>query len=253
MTINTNRLNDKVAVITGGASGLGLAATKKFVSGNIKTIIIGRNEDNLKKVAEEMGPLCSYKAFDLSNLDGIPQLITDIVAENGHIDILVNNAGINMKKPFTMVTDADFQSVIQTNLNSVFTISREVVKVMLEAQKGCIINISSMAAQYGIPLVIAYTAAKTGIEGITKAMAVELSPNGIRVNCVAPGFIKTNMSAKALDSDPERKQKVMGRTPMGYLGEPEDVAEAIYFLSSDAAKYITGVILPVDGGNSVGF
>ena len=110
-----------------------------------------------------------------------------------------------------------------------------------------------MAAQYGIPYVIAYTAAKTGIEGMTKAMAVELSPEGIRVNCVAPGFIATNMSAKALDSDPQRKQKVLSRTPMGKLGLPEDVAEAIVYLSSDAAKYVTGVILPVDGGNSIGF
>lgn len=243
----------KTAIITGGASGLGLAATKKFVTSNIKTIIIGRNEENLQAVANELGSLCSYIVFDLSNLEGIPQLVADITSKYGHIDILVNNAGINMKKPFTTVSDADFQSVIQTNLNSVFTLSREVTKNMLEVQKGSIINISSMAAQYGIPYVIAYTAAKTAIEGMTKAMAVELSPKGVRVNCVAPGFIKTNMSSKALDNDPERKQKVMSRTPMGYLGEPEDVAEAIYFLSSDAAKYITGVILPVDGGNSVGF
>jgi NAD(P)-dependent dehydrogenase (short-subunit alcohol dehydrogenase family) len=124
---------------------------------------------------------------------------------------------------------------------------------MLPKKAGCIINISSMAAQYGIPYVIAYTAAKTGIEGMTKAMAVELSPDGIRVNCVAPGFIATNMSAKALDNDPLRKQKVLSRTPMGKLGLPEDVAEAIYYLSSDAAKYLTGVVLPVDGGNSIGF
>jgi len=243
----------KIAIITGGASGLGLAATRKFVASGIKTIIVGRNEDNLKAVSNGLGSLCTYKAFDLSNLDGIPQLVADIVEEHGKIDILVNNAGINMKKPFTTVTDTDFQLVIQTNLNSVFAISREVTKAMLNEQKGCIVNISSMAAQYGIPLVIAYTAAKTAIEGMTKAMAVELSPKGIRVNCVAPGFIKTNMSAKALDSDPERKQKVMSRTPMGYLGEPADVAEAIYFLASDAAKYITGAILPVDGGNSIGF
>jgi NAD(P)-dependent dehydrogenase (short-subunit alcohol dehydrogenase family) len=250
----TNKHADqKTAIITGGASGLGLAATQKFVASNIKTIIIGRNEDNLKKVAAELGPLCSYKVFDLSDLQGIPQLVTDLITENGPIDILVNNAGINMKKPLTDVTDQDFQQVIQTNLNSVFALSREVTKGMLAEGNGCIINISSMAAQYGIPYVIAYTAAKTGIEGMTKAMAVELSPKGIRVNCVAPGFIKTNMSAKALDSDPERKQKVMSRTPMGKLGEPEDVAEAIYFLASDAAKYITGVVLPVDGGNSVGF
>jgi NAD(P)-dependent dehydrogenase (short-subunit alcohol dehydrogenase family) len=124
---------------------------------------------------------------------------------------------------------------------------------MLKQKSGCIIHISSMAAQYGIPYVIAYTAAKTGIEGMTRAMAVELSPNGIRVNCVAPGFIETKMSAKALNDDPQRKQKVLSRTPMGKLGLPEDVAEAILYLSSDAAKYLTGVILPVDGGNSIGF
>jgi len=244
---------NNIAVITGGASGLGLAAAKKFVEQNIKTIIIGRNEENLAKTADELGDLCSYKVFDLNNLSSIPQLINDIVLEYGTIDILVNNAGINLKKHFTDVTDEEFQQVIQTNLNSVFAISREAAKVMIANGEGCIINISSMAAQYGIPYVIAYTAAKTGIEGITKAMAVELSPKGIRVNCVAPGFIKTNMSAKALDNDPERKQKVLSRTPMGKLGEPEDVAEAIFFLASDAAKYITGVVLPVDGGNSIGF
>ncbi len=243
----------KTAIITGGASGLGLAATKKFVESGIKTIIIGRNEDNLKEVSATLGELCSYKVFDLSNLKGIPQLVDELIAEFGAIDILVNNAGINQKKGFTEVTDEDFQNVILTNLTSVFVISREVAKAMLPKKNGCIINISSMAAQYGIPYVIAYTAAKTGIEGMTKAMAVELSPDGIRVNCVAPGFIATNMSAKALDNDPLRKQKVLSRTPMGKLGSPEDVAEAIYYLSSDAAKYLTGVVLPVDGGNSIGF
>jgi NAD(P)-dependent dehydrogenase (short-subunit alcohol dehydrogenase family) len=246
-------LKNKTAIITGGASGLGLAATKKFVENGIKTIIIGRNEKNLAEVTESLGNLCSYKVFDLSNLKDIPQLVEELVVAYGPIDILVNNAGINQKKPFTEVTDEEFQQVILTNLTSVFVLSREVVKLMLQEKKGCIINISSMAAQYGIPYVIAYTAAKTGIEGMTKAMAVELSPGGIRVNCVAPGFIATNMSAKALDNDPERKQKVMSRTPMGKLGLPEDVAEAIFYLSSDAAKYVTGVVLPVDGGNSIGF
>jgi NAD(P)-dependent dehydrogenase (short-subunit alcohol dehydrogenase family) len=246
-------MTNKIAIVTGGASGLGLAITKKFVASGIQTIIIGRNQQNLSNVASELGSLCTYKVMDLGNLNAIPDLIKEIESEYHHIDILVNNAGINLKKHFTEVTDDDFARVVQTNLNSVFTISREVTKLMLAAGNGCIINISSMAAQYGIPYVIAYTAAKTGIEGMTKAMAVELSPKGIRVNCVAPGFIKTNMSAKALDSDPERKQKVMSRTPMGKLGEPEDVAEAVYFLSSDAAKYVTGVILPVDGGNSIGF
>jgi NAD(P)-dependent dehydrogenase (short-subunit alcohol dehydrogenase family) len=250
MSLSTNA---KVAIVTGGASGLGLATTKKFVAQNIKTIMIGRNEANLKQTADELGDLCSFKVCDLSDLTAIPALIKEIETEFGTIDILVNNAGINLKKKFEEVTDEEFQRIVQTNVNSVFTVSREVVKIMLEKGAGSIVNISSMAAQYGIPLVIAYTAAKTAIDGMTKAMAVELSPKGIRVNCVAPGFIKTAMSAKALDSDPERKNKVMSRTPMGYLGVPEDVAEAVYFLASDSAKYITGVVLPVDGGNSIGF
>ncbi len=110
-----------------------------------------------------------------------------------------------------------------------------------------------MASQYGIPKVIAYTASKAAIEGMTKAMAVELSPMGIRVNCIAPGFIATEMSAKALNDDKERMQKVLSRTPLGVLGRPEDIAAAALFLSSDAAKFITGTILPVDGGNSIGF
>jgi NAD(P)-dependent dehydrogenase (short-subunit alcohol dehydrogenase family) len=175
------------------------------------------------------------------------------VKEHGRIDVLVNNAGINMKKEFTEVTDDDFQKIILTNVTAIFSLSREVVKCMLERGGGAIINISSMASQYGIPKVIAYTASKSAIEGMTRAMAVELSPKGIRVNCVAPGFIATDMSARALNNDPERKNKALSRTPMGVLGNPSDVGDAVLFLASDAARYITGVVLPVDGGNSIGF
>ena len=232
---------------------MGFAITKKLVAEGVHVVMIGRNEDKLKAAADKFGELCSYRKFDLRNLKDIPALIEDIIVEFGKIDILVNNAGINMKKPFIEVTDEDFASVIHSNLSAVFAISREVVKKMVEVQTGCIVNISSMAAQYGIPKVIAYSAAKTGIEGITRAMATELSPLGIRINCIAPGFIKTAMSAKALDADPERKHKVFSRTPMGKMGDPEDVAEAVYFLCSNGAKYITGVVMPVDGGNAIGF
>jgi NAD(P)-dependent dehydrogenase (short-subunit alcohol dehydrogenase family) len=190
---------------------------------------------------------------DLSDLASIPPFVEQLVAQFGPIDILVNNAGVNMKKDFTDVSDEEFQNVLTINLNAVFALSREVVKHMIPAKSGNIINISSMAAQYGIPKVIAYSASKTAIEGMTRAMAVELSPIGIRVNAIAPGFIYSAMTDKALNDDPERKAKVFGRTPMGRMGEPEDIAEAAFFLSGETAKYITGVILPVDGGNSIGF
>lgn len=244
----------KAAIVTGGGSGIGLAITEKFVNAGIKTIIVGRDEVKLAVAKERLGELCIPVSSDLSNLSSIPALIEKIVAENGNIDILVNNAGINMKKEFQNVMDEDFQRIILTNLTAVFSLSREVVKHMLDkGLKGSIINISSMASQYGIPKVIAYTASKSAIEGMTRAMATELSPKSIRTNCIAPGFIATAMSSKALDSDPERKCKAIGRTSMGYLGEPADIGDAALFLASDAAKYITGVVLPVDGGNSVGF
>ena len=165
----------------------------------------------------------------------------------------MHNINVNMKKEFTEVSDEDFQKIILTNVTAVFALSREVVKNMLEKGGGSIINISSMASQYGIPKVIAYTASKSAVEGMTRAMAVELSPKGIRVNCIAPGFIATDMSAKALNSDAERKQKVMSRTPMGFLGDPADIANAALYLANGEANYVTGVVLPVDGGNSIGF
>ncbi len=246
-------MKQKVAIVTGGSSGLGLATAKKFTQENILTYIIGRNQERLELTAQELGSNCISLSTDLSVLSNILPLVQQIYNEQGHIDILVNNAGINLKKPLTEVTDEEFQKIILTNLTSVFSITREVARLMIAQGSGNIINISSMAAHYGIPKVIAYTASKAGIEGMTRALAVELSPSGIRVNCIAPGFIATAMSSTALDNDPERKQKVLSRTPMGKLGKPEDVANAAYFLTTDEAAFMTGAILPVDGGNSIGF
>lgn len=245
--------HNKVAIVTGGGSGLGFAIAEKFVQQGITTVIAGRDKEKLNAAKEKLGDLCFAIPCDVSDLSSVPGFITSVIKQFGKIDILVNNAGINMKKEFTDVTDEDFQKIITTNLTAVFSISREVVKQMLLQKAGCIINISSMAAQYGLPKVIAYSASKTAIDGMTRAMAVELSPKGIRVNAIAPGFIYSEMTAKALDSDPERKAKVFGRTPMGIMGQPADIGEAAYFLASDGAKYITGVVLPVDGGNSIGF
>ena len=243
----------KIALVTGGSSGLGLAIAKKFTENKIQTIIIGRNESKLQDVATSLGSYCEYIAADITQLDAIPELINRIIQKHGRIDILVNNAGINLKKPLVEVTDIEFQQIMTTNVSSVFSISREVTKAMLTHKSGSIINISSMAAQYGLPYVIAYTASKSAIEGITRAMAVELSPAGLRVNCIAPGFIATNMSATALNSDPQRKAKVLSRTPMGKLGDPEDIANMAYFLASVESSFMTGTVIPVDGGNSIGF
>ncbi len=243
----------KIAIVTGGGSGLGLAIARKLTENNIHTILVGRDKARLEAAVASLGTNAEAIPFDLTNLSRIPELVQQIVHQHGTIDILVNNAGINQKKSALEVSDAEFQNILQTNLNSVFALTREVAKGMTSNGSGSIINISSMASQYGIPAVVSYTASKSAIEGITKSLAVEFSPFGVRVNCVAPGFIETEMSARALNGDPERKRKVLSRTPMGKLGQPEDVAKAVYFLASDEANFITGSILRVDGGNAIGF
>jgi NAD(P)-dependent dehydrogenase (short-subunit alcohol dehydrogenase family) len=244
---------NKMALVTGGGSGIGYAIAEKFVSCGIRTIILGRNREKLKNARNNLGKNCFPLCFDLTDLKSIPETVSRIADKYGTIDILVNNAGINLKKEFTKVSDEEFHEIMLTNVSSVFALSREVAKVMIKQGSGNIINISSMASRYGLPKVIAYTASKSAIEGMTRAMAVELSPMGILVNCIAPGFILTEMSGKALNTDAERKRRVLSRTPLGKLGNPEDVAEAAYFLCSGKSDYVTGIILPVDGGNSIGF
>jgi NAD(P)-dependent dehydrogenase (short-subunit alcohol dehydrogenase family) len=249
MTTNQKR----IALVTGGGSGIGLAIAEKFVQQDILTIIVGRDQPKLDAAKEKLGEHCHPFQLDLNDLAAIPAFVSQMTNLFGGIDILVNNAGVNQKKDFMDVSDEDFRRILHTNVSSIFALSREVVKVMVKKGSGNILNISSMASQYGIPKVIAYTASKSAIEGMTRAMAVELSPLGIRVNCIAPGFIATEMSEKALNGDTERRKKVMSRTPMGKLGDPADIGSTALFLTSEEARFITGVILPVDGGNSIGF
>lgn len=248
-----HQAKDRIAIITGGASGIGFAIAKTFVQSGIKVILIGRDKSRLKLACETLGVMSDFVGCDLTQLDELPSVVEKIKKSHGRIDILINNAGLHLKKPLDDVTDYDFQKVILTNQTAMFSLTREVVKVMTKQYSGVVLNISSMASQYGLPNVIAYTASKSAIEGMTRAMAVELAKYGIRVNCIAPGFIKTNMTTLVFEKDPERKKKILSRTPLGRLGKPEEVAEAALFLVSGSASFITGVVLPVDGGNSIGF
>lgn len=246
-------LAGKVVLVTGGTSGLGLAIATAFACCGAHVVTVGRDREKLAQVVRALGPGVRGLPFDLREVENIPGFVDQVCAEAGHVDVLVNNAGINMKKPAIAVATADYQTIIRTNQTAVFALSREVGKRMVERRSGVILMISSMASHYGIPGVVAYTASKAAVEGMTRALAVEWSPHGVRVNCIAPGFIATPMSARALDSDPARKSRVLSRTPMGTLGEPADVANAALFLASGQARFITGVILPVDGGNAIGF
>jgi len=248
-----NDLKGKNILVTGAAGGLGYAIAEAFVANHANVVIVGRNEEKLKSAQNALGEKVACITFDLNEIDRLPELIAQIKASVGEIDVLVNNAGINLKKEALLVSNQEYQEVIRTNQTAVFALTREVAKSMAARGAGNVIMISSMAAHYGLPKVIGYTAAKAAIEGMTRALAVEWAPHGIRVNCIAPGFIATAMSSKALDDDPERKERALARTPLGKLGEPADVANAALFLASTQAKYITGIVLPVDGGNSIGF
>lgn len=249
----TSDIKNKRVLITGGGSGLGLCMARAFAGFGAHVIITDLTEDKLKEAADSMEGQVSYIVNDITNLELLPGLVEGIESEHGPIDVLVNNCGINMKKPMLDVTDEEFQKILQVNLNGAFALTREVARFMTRRKSGSIIMITSMASIYGIPGVSAYTASKSAILGLTRSMAVDLSPEGVRVNAIAPGFIDTPMSRRAFDADTERRDKVISRTPMRKLGVPQDIANAALFLASDASEFITGVNLPVDGGNSIGF
>ncbi|MEO6283752.1 MAG: glucose 1-dehydrogenase [Dyadobacter sp.] len=250
---NIFSLEGKVALITGGGSGIGFYIAQCMIKSGAKVVITGRREVVLQEAVAALGINSSYFVNDITDLKSIPALIADIESKAGDIDILINNAGINMKKYAVEVTDDDFDRIIQTNLHAVFSITRECGKRMIERKKGSIIMITSMAALYGIDRVVAYTASKSAIGGMVKALATEFSPYNVRINAIAPGFIETPMMLTAMNGDPARRDKAMDRTPMGTWGKPDDIGWAAVFLASEAAKFITGVSLPVDGGNSIGF
>ena len=246
-------LKNKLALITGGGAGIGLEIARCMIAAGARVVITGRTESKLIAAVKDLGPSALYRIHDVTAHSTHEALIRELEENVGNIDILVNNAGINMKKNALEVSNEEFASIINTNLNSVFALTRETAKSMVKRGKGVILMISSMAAYYGIDRVVAYAASKSGLEGMVKVLASDLSPNGIRINAIAPGFIETSMMKTAFGSDPDRMHKAMDRTPLGRFGKPEDVGWAAVYLASDEANFITGVSLRVDGGNAIGF
>jgi NAD(P)-dependent dehydrogenase (short-subunit alcohol dehydrogenase family) len=246
MSLSTKAM---VAVVTGGASGLGLATTKKFVAQNIKTIIVGRNEANLKQTADELGELCSYKVCDLSDLTFIPALVKEIEAEFGTIDILVNNAGVMSDSSIVKMSDDLWDEAININLTAAFKLIRACAPSMVSKKWGRVINISSQVALTGSANHAHYATAKAGLLGLTYSAAKEYGASGVTVNAVLPGRIETKMIA---DRSVGRLDEWLAQTPLNRLGRADEVAPMINFLASEGSSYITGAAINVNGGLVMG-
>jgi NAD(P)-dependent dehydrogenase (short-subunit alcohol dehydrogenase family) len=250
---NPFSLDGKLALITGGGTGLGMGMAQAIIQAGGKVVITGRRKEKLQAACADLGSDAAYVQHDITQLHTIPDLVSEVESRFGAIEILINNAGIHLKSSMEETSDQGFAEVLQTHVHGGFSLTRECAKHMMQRKSGSILFITSMAAMIGIPNVIAYTAAKTAVSGMVRGLASELSPHGVRVNSIAPGWIESSMTRKAFNGDPQREKKIMSRTPMGHMGSPEDIGLAAVYLSSPAARFVTGVDLRVDGGAGIGF
>lgn len=242
------KLSNKVAVITGGARGLGFAAAEKFMAEGATVVLWDLDADKLTEAVAQLKAQSSNVSSDAVNVAdyaAVQQAAQAVVERHGRIDILINNAGITADATLKKMTPEQWQKVIDVNLTGVFNCTQVIANHMLTNQYGRIISTASVVALYGNFGQTNYVASKAGIIGMTKVWARELGRKGITVNAVAPGFIATEM----VQSVPEKVlQMMIDKTPVGRLGEPEDIANAYLFLASDDASYINGTTLSVDGG-----
>ena len=249
---NSFSLEGRHALITGGATGIGLGIAEAMVAAGGTVTLSSRNRERLEEACRGLGPKADFRVMDVVDYQGAKQVIEDIEGKRP-IDILVNNAGIHLKKPGEEISIEEFQNILDVHILGAHNLSATVGSHMLKRRRGTVIYIASMASLFGIPYVTAYAAAKTAMLGIVRTLASEWGDRGVRVNAIAPGWIDSAMMRKAFDNDNQRKEKVLGRTPLGRFGEAEDIGNTAVFLASEAAKFITGACLPVDGGASIGF
>lgn len=253
-TLDYFSLEGKTAIVTGGSTGLGLAITRCMVGAGAKVIVLSRGSSESELEAlKEFGSKAVFYKFDVTDTDHTQELVNRIIAEHGPISILVNNAGNHCKKFIEEMTVAEYTSVLNVHLVGAFALTKALFPHMKENGGGSIIFQASMTSYIGQPQVAGYATAKAGYLGLVHTLAAEGGEKGIRVNAIAPGWIDTPMYRKATDADAPRRNKILGRIPMKHVGDPMDIGMAAVFLASDAAKYVTGSCLPVDGGALIGF
>lgn len=240
---------NKTVFITGGSRGIGAEIAKMFAANGYNVAITYKNSKEkangvIKEITAAGNSAIAFQAdsTDSASAQAAIKAATDAF---GKIDVLINNSGIAEQKLFTDISDSDWDRMIANNLSSAFYYCREVLPQMINRKSGCIINISSMWGEVGASCEVHYSAAKAGIIGLTKALAKEVGPSGIRVNCISPGVIKTDMLGSFSDED---LKSLEDETPLGILGRPEDIANTALFLASDNASFITGQIFGINGG-----
>ena len=246
-------LSGRVALVTGAARGLGFAIARGLARAGALTVLNGRDAKALaaaRTSIEGDGGRTDAAVFDVADRDAVQAAIADLEARHGAIDVVVNNAGIQRRHPVTEFPLEDWDAIIATNLTAPFLVAQAALPGMKARGRGVIINIASLMSEFGRPTIVPYTAAKGGVRQLTRGLATELGPTGIRVNAIAPGYILTEMN-RALIDNKEFDTWVRGRTPMRRWGDPDELAGIAVFLASDAASYITGQTIFVDGGMSV--
>ena len=244
------KLDGRVALITGSSAGIGEALARGLAAAGATVVINGRSADKVAAVAGSIrasGGKAIEAVFDVTNPAAVEAGIARLEAETHCIDVLVNNAGIQRRAPLHEISDETWREVLATNLDSVFYVSKAVAKRMIPRQQGSIINICSVMSELGRPTVVPYTAAKGGVKMLTKGMAIDWGRHGIRVNGIGPGYFKTELNA-ALVADEKFSAWIAGRAPLGRWGDVEELVGAAIYLASDAASFVTGHILYVDGG-----
>jgi gluconate 5-dehydrogenase len=246
-------LTGQTALITGGGTGLGFGMAQCLVAAGAKAVLVGRRKTELDKACTMLGKRAFALSGDVTKLETAASLVDHAEKLAGPVSILINNAGVHLKKPAIETSDDEFARVIQTHVFGAFALTREAGRRMVQRKSGCVLFTASMAAFMGLPLIVAYSAAKSAYMGIVRSLASEWGPHGVRVNAIAPGWIASDMLDQALSNDPARKAKILGRIPMGGFGEPSDIGWAAVYLASPAAKYVNGVVLPVDGGAAESF